>query len=84
MASKKDCDIYAAQLAYRFEELTKWAIENWPNKEFPLLDSDFSASRRELGEILGRKLSEGEDISSDSKGDADKGQFINMNPMPWP
>lgn len=83
MASKAECDKYAAQLAQRFEEYTRWAMEHWPNKDFPLLASDFDASRRELSEILGPKLSHGED-PSDPPGNSDAGQYRDVTPMPWP
>ena len=84
MASKAEYDKYAAELTQRFDELTRWAIENWPKREFPLLDSDFSASRRELGEILGPKLGDAGDANPPSPPDDEPGQFIDMNPMPWP
>lgn len=84
MAGKAEYDKYAAELTQRFDELTRWAMENWPRKDFPLLESDFSASRRELGEILGPKLGDGEDANPPSGPDDDSGQFIDMNPMPWP
>lgn len=84
MASKAECDKYAAELAQRFEELTRWAITNWPNKEFPLLDSDFSESRRELGQILGPKLGDGGTSNEPSSQDQNSGQFIDTKPMPWP
>lgn len=84
MASKAEYDKYAAELTQRFDELTRWAIENWPKREFPLLDSDFSASRRELGEILGPKLGDAGDENPPSPPDDESGQFIDMNPMPWP
>jgi hypothetical protein len=83
MASKEECDRYAVELAQRFENLTQWAISNWPNKEFPLLESDFSASRKELGEILGPKLSSGE-TSPSSPLDDEAGQYRNVTPAPWP
>ena len=82
MASKAECDKYAAMLLQRFEEYTKWAIANWPNKDFPLMESDFEASHRELSEILGPKLSEGEDKpASEEPGRA---QYRDVTPMPWP
>lgn len=84
MASKEECDHYAAQLAQRFEEYTKWAIENWPNKEFPLLASDFGRSREELSDILGPKLAAGESRRPDQGDAPDEGQFRNVSPMPWP
>jgi hypothetical protein len=83
MASKAECDKYAAQLAQRFEEYTRWAMEHWPNKDFPLLASDFSQSRRELSEILGPKLSIGED-PSDPPGNSEAGQYRDVTPAPWP
>lgn len=84
MASKAECDQYAAELTKRFDELTRWAIEHWPKKEFPLLDSDFRESRREIGQILGPKLGDGEEASGPPASDRDSGQYIDMNPMPWP
>lgn len=84
MTNKAECDKYAAELAQRFDELIRWAIINWPNKEFPLLDSDFSASRRELGEILGPKLGDGGTSNAPSSQDKNSGQFIDTKPMPWP
>lgn len=84
MASKEECDRYAAQLAQRFEEYTRWAIMNWPNKDFPLLASDFGRSREELSEILGPKLAAGETRRPDQDGDGEEGQFRDVTPMPWP
>jgi len=86
MASKEECDKYAAELSRRFEELTRWAIEAWPKKEFPLLPSDFAEARREIGQITGPKLGEGGDDDPESVPADDKngGQYIEMNPMPWP
>lgn len=83
MASKQECDDYAARLTQRFDAYVQWAIDNWPNKEFPLLESDFAESRRELGEILGPKLSKGEQQPSGGAPD-DSGQYRDVTPMPWP
>jgi hypothetical protein len=83
MASKEEYDQFATELTKRFEALTQWAMENWPNKEFPLLQSDFSASRREIGEIIGPKLGDGDQNASPSRKD-DSAPYLDMNPMPWP
>jgi hypothetical protein len=82
MASKEECDKYAAELTQRFEDLAKWAVENWPRRNFPLLASDFSEARREIGKIIGPKLGEGDNgpASTASNG----AQYVDMNPMPWP
>jgi hypothetical protein len=84
MASKEECDRYAAELTQRFEDLAKWAITNWPKKDFPLLRSDFSESSREISGIVGAKLG---DAGSDNAGPGrprGSGQYVGMNPMPWP
>jgi hypothetical protein len=84
MASKEECDRYAAELTQRFEELTRWAIANWPKKDFPLLSSDFSESRREIGGIVGSKLGDASDDDVSSNRRRGAGQYVDMNPMPWP
>lgn len=84
MATKEECDRYAAELTRRFEELTRWAIVNWPKREFPLLLSDFSESRREIGGIIGPKLGEGEPNDSASGSNKEPAPFIEVTPMPWP
>ncbi|HEY8607429.1 MAG TPA: hypothetical protein VIM12_10000 [Noviherbaspirillum sp.] len=84
MASKEECDHFAAQLAQRFEEYTKWALTNWPNKEFPLLPSDFDRSRQELSDILGPKLAAGETRRPDDGSSPEDGQYRDVTPMPWP
>ncbi|MBI1891703.1 MAG: hypothetical protein HYS18_13715 [Burkholderiales bacterium] len=83
MATKEECDRYAAEAARRFDDFIRWAIINWPHKNFPLVSSDFADSRRELSAILGSKLHDGQSFpSSDRKGD--DAQYIDMNPSPWP
>jgi hypothetical protein len=87
MANKEQCDQYAAELVRRFEDMTKWAVANWPREDFPLLDSDFKQSRRELGYIVGEKLGDGDknaDLDGRDTGNDGSGQYIDMNPMPWP
>jgi len=94
MASKEEHDRYAAELMQRFEEFTRWAISNWPDKRFPLVESDFRAARREIAEIVGPKLGEGEPEQAGS-GNAggentapgipvDSPQFVDVTPAPWP
>ena len=86
MATKQECDQYAAELTQRFDDLVKWAIANWPKPEFPLLSSDFSESRRELSRIIGPKLGDSDDTGSPpgpAFGDNDR-QYRDVTPMPWP
>lgn len=94
MASKAEHDRYAAELTRRFEEFTRWAISNWPDKRFPLVSSDFRASRREIAEIIGPKLGEGEPEHTEAgRGGRENTapgipvetqQFVDVTPAPWP
>jgi hypothetical protein len=84
MTNKETCDHFAVEMAIRFEDFTKWAMENWPNGNYPLLQSDFSESRKEVGRILGVKLNEGQTNRPASDDAGESGQYVNMNPAPWP
>ena len=84
MASKEECDRYAAQVVQRYEEFTKWAIANWPRKDVPLIPSDFEQSRKELSEILGPQLGEGDATPPRPQGSPGGGPFRDVTPMPWP
>lgn len=74
---------YASELVRRFEEFTSWAIANWPEKNYPLMPSDFAESRREISVILGRKLHEGESSPSSTPAQ-DGAPYLEVNPTPWP
>jgi hypothetical protein len=80
MADKKQCDQYASELARRFDELTRWAIDNWPRRDTPLMPSDFEASRREFGALLGARLNQGHDAPPGKE----QQQYVQINPAPWP
>ncbi len=83
MASKEECDRYAAELNEKFDEFTRWAISHWPRKDFPLFQSDFAESRREISSILGPKLGDGTDDTPSRRND-DAAPFEDVTPMPWP
>lgn len=83
MANKQECDRYATEIARRFEEFTQWAITNWPEKNFPLLSSEFAESRKEIGMILGSKLQQGQQEAS-SGSSQEPTQYVDVNPAPWP
>lgn len=86
MASKEECDKYAAELTRRFDEFVQWAMSNWPKPEYPLLSSDFTESRREISQIAGRKLGDADevdDVPRPAFGSED-GQYRDVKPMPWP
>jgi hypothetical protein len=84
MGSKEEYDRYAAALTERFDEFVRWAMENWPNKDFPLLQSDFEQSRREIADIAGPKLGDGDSGPPGPDEGKEEAPFIPMNPMPWP
>ncbi|HYD82357.1 MAG TPA: hypothetical protein VEC06_21345 [Paucimonas sp.] len=82
MASKEQFDRYASELVQRFDDLTRWAIANWPRGDFPLMQSDFSAARKEISLIIGPKLGDGE--ASAESPVRDNRQYVDVNPAPWP
>jgi hypothetical protein len=84
MASKEQLDRYASELVTRFEDLTRWAITNWPRSEFPLMQSDFANARKEISRIIGPKLGDGDAQSSLSRHEPENRQYVDMNPAPWP
>lgn len=74
---------FVSELWQRFEELQKWAEENWPDQENPLSSADFVESRKEIlgirnpaqapaGPVAGREPEQG------------GAQYENLNPTPWP
>jgi hypothetical protein len=79
--SSDDVSRYADELTRRFEEFTDWAINHWPQKNYPLLPSDFAESRREISVILGQRLNEGQTLPPPEEGGP---QYIDVNPTPWP
>jgi len=86
MSDKEIRDQFAKELARRFDEFTAWAIENWPVKSFPLMQSDFVESGKELSKILGQKLAadEGENHGNMASPSELEPQYVNVTPMPWP
>jgi hypothetical protein len=87
-SDKERYDRYAAELTTRFEDLVQWALTHWPRQDLPLMHSDFDAARREVAEIAGPRLGEPDESGQvpDPPGLAPerKGQYRDMNPMPWP
>jgi hypothetical protein len=47
------------------------------------MSSDFAESRKEIGNIVGPKLGEGDSGTADS-GKDDSAPFVDVTPMPWP
>jgi hypothetical protein len=84
MASKEECDKYAAELTRRFDEMVRWALANWPKQSYKLVSSDFSESRREISRIVGAKLGDPEDGGDISAAGKKSAPYLDMNPMPWP
>jgi len=88
MSDKETRDRFAKEMMRRFDELTAWAVENWPVKSFPLMQSDFVESGKEISEILGSKLARDEDAGDDNASSVTKSelepQYVSVTPMPWP
>lgn len=88
MSTKDDYDRFAAEMVRRFEDFVSWSKENWPDRQAPLLDSDFIAARKEIGEMVGPRLGDGQrpangEINAASPVD-DGAQYVQVTPMPWP
>jgi len=87
MASKEELDHYAGELVRRFDELTRWAMTNWPRPEYPLMQSDFADSRKEISRIIGPKLGDPDPPLPADGANANGGaqrQYYDVNPAPWP
>jgi hypothetical protein len=84
MGTKEQCDRYSTEMARRFEDFTKWAIENWPHTDMPLTSSDFSESRKEIGQILGPRLMEGRTDFPELPSDENSPRYVQTTPAPWP
>jgi hypothetical protein len=82
----EEVERFSADMARRFEEFTRWAIEAWPNRGFPLLGSDFDTARGEMRAIMAEKLRQGASLPPDKNPDDDDPpiQYRNVNPSPWP
>lgn len=72
---------YSKELSRRFEELVRWAIDNWPERGRPLSEADFARVRQEMVQ-LGVPP---ETIVKEAPDPAAGGeQYVNINPSPWP
>ncbi len=84
MATKQECEDFATEFERRFETLIDWANQNWPDTNQPLRPEDFTASRREVGLLLGARLRTRPPADA-GPAPADGGaQYINVAPAPWP
>jgi hypothetical protein len=84
MATKQECETFAAEFQQRFEALIDWANQHWPDKNQPLRPEDFSASRREVGLLLGARL-QTQPPTDAGPAPAEGGeQYVNVAPAPWP
>ena len=88
MSTKDEYDLFAAEMARRFEDFVSWSMEHWPNKQVPLVDSDFAVARKEISEMVGPRLGDGQRRMPDEDAAAapsdDGAQYVQVTPMPWP
>ena len=71
---------FVNELWQRFEELQRWAEENWPDKENPLSSADFVESRKEILGLRNPAPAAPQAPEPEQGGP----QYINQNPAPWP
>jgi len=84
MTDKERYDAFASAFMQHFDGLIHWAMVNWPNEKFPLMESDFVQSRREISQILGPKLGDPEPPRpSHGRGEKEP-SYLDVAPAPWP
>ncbi len=69
------------ELGRRFDELQRWAIDHWPNKERLLSPGDFALARKAL---FAAGLSTGELDQSAPEPSEGGPQYTSVTPAPWP
>ncbi|MBV6319764.1 hypothetical protein [Duganella violaceipulchra] len=80
---------FVNELWQRYEQLQRWAEENWPDKEHPLSSADFVETRKELLGLRNPAQAPGQRSPGEAQGDAREpeqggAQYIDVNPTPWP
>lgn len=83
MSTKDEIDQFAVEFVRRFEDFATWAKENWPDRQSPLTDSDFSSMRKQIAEMAGPRLGTADGSKEPAASDQDA-QYVNVTPMPWP
>jgi hypothetical protein len=95
-ASDKDRALFSAEIKRRFEELTAWAIANYPDHQHPLGDADFSICRQQIALLAEPRPPEKQNIRPDADASineqnksipepSDSGpQYVGVTPSPWP
>lgn len=74
---------FAAELDRRFNDLTTWAIANWPDASYVASEADFAAARKNIDRLRAMhdpSLPQG-DAAEPSAGGA---QYVDVSPSPWP
>jgi len=74
---------FVNELWQRFEELQRWAEENWPDQENPLSSADFVESRKEILGLRNPSQAPG-GLPADREPEQGGAQYVNLNPAPWP
>ena len=74
---------FVNELWQRFEELQRWAEDNWPDKENPLSSADFVESRKEILGLRNPAQAPG-GPPADREPEQGGAQYVNLNPAPWP
>lgn len=83
MTGKDERAQFLAELKQRFEGLTTWAIEAWPDRDKPLSRADFDIARKALLDIVERD-DIGDRNAAVPEPAEDGPQYRNVNPAPWP
>lgn len=81
MDTQEQMQAFRNELIRRFDELTHWAIDNWPDKGRPLTAVDFVQIREQMA-VAGVSR---EDVDKQKREPSEGGpQYRDIDPTPWP
>ncbi|SNS83399.1 hypothetical protein SAMN06265795_107107 [Noviherbaspirillum humi] len=83
MTSREEIDAFRSELLRRFDELTHWAVDNWPDRQRPLTAVDFAPMREHFARAgePPEHLRQEEPPPDPAAGGP---QFRDVDPAPWP
>lgn len=81
MDTGPEIDAFRKELIRRFDELTHWAVDNWPDRSRPLSAVDFVRIREQMAAAGDRPEDSGQRGLDPAEGGP---QYRDVDPAPWP
>lgn len=72
---------FTGEFERRFQELSQWAIENWPDKNRPLSEADLADMHKEFSKVKAKASLARQRVPEPWEGGP---QYVNQTPTPWP